>query len=96
MFTRDYLPWALAATLLAPAVARADMSPAEKDKERAEIRKEVGATLSKRYKQQPGGKAQIGKATGYAVLTNFGMKILVAGDGSGKDIAFDKSGKETS
>jgi hypothetical protein len=96
MFTRSCLPWALAATLLAPMVARADMSPAEKDKERAEIRKEVGATLSKRYKQQPGGKAQIGKATGYAVLTNFGMKILVAGDGSGKDIAFDKSGKETS
>jgi len=29
------------------------------------------------------------------VINNFGVKILVAGSGTGKGIAYDKSGKET-
>ncbi len=80
---------------LAPAFASAGMSAKEKDKERAEIRKDVKATLSKLYKLQPGAKSAIAGAAGYAVINNFGVKILVAGSGTGKGIAYDKSGKET-
>lgn len=73
----------------------AEMSAKEKDKARAEIRKEVKTTLNKLYQKQPSAKSLIAKSAGYAVMNNFGMKILVAGGGSGKGIAYDKSGKET-
>ncbi|WP_374510175.1 hypothetical protein [Niveibacterium sp.] len=79
---------------LAPAFASAAMSAKEKSKERAEIRKDVKATLNKLYKKQPSAKSLIAKSAGYAVMNNFGMKILVAGGGSGKGIAYDKAGKE--
>jgi hypothetical protein len=70
------------------------MTPQEKDKARAEIRKDVQAALDKLYQKQPSAKALVGKSAGYAVLNNFGMKILVTGGGSGKGIAFDKAGKQ--
>ncbi|GAA5174239.1 YSC84-related protein [Niveibacterium umoris] len=79
---------------LAPAFAHAEMSPKEKEKERATIRKDVKSTLNRLYRSQPSSKSTIAGAAGYAVLNNFGMKILVAGGGSGKGIAYDKSGKE--
>lgn len=80
---------------LAPSLAPAAMSEQEKNKERATIRKEVNTTLNKLYKLQPGAKSAIAGAAGYAVINNFGLKILVAGSGTGKGIAFDKSGNET-
>jgi lipid-binding SYLF domain-containing protein len=67
-----------------------------KEKDRAEIRKMAGGILSKLYKAQPSAKSAIQKAAGYAVFSNFGMKILVAGSGTGKGLAVDnKSKKET-
>ena len=66
------------------------------DKERAEIREASQKILSKLYKVQPSAKAAIANAAGYAVFSNFGVKILVAGSGSGKGIAVDnKAKKET-
>jgi lipid-binding SYLF domain-containing protein len=78
-----------------PTLSHAEMSAKEKDSARAEIRKDVKATLNKLYKLQPKSKSLIGGAAGYAVINNFGVKILVAGSGTGKGIAYDKSGKET-
>ena len=85
----------LAALFLLPTLVFAEMSAKEKDKTRKEVRKEVQTTLNKLYKLQPSAKSLIGNSAGYAVLNNFGMKILVTGGGSGKGIAFDKSGKQT-
>lgn len=42
------------------------------------------------YAAQPKAKAVIEGAAGYAVFSNFGMKILVAGGGKGEGIAIDK------
>ena len=71
-------------------------SKAEIDKEKADIRKMSEETLTQLYKVQPSAKAAISKAAGYAVFSNFGMKILVAGSGSGKGIAMNnKAKKET-
>jgi lipid-binding SYLF domain-containing protein len=71
-------------------------SKAEIDKEKADIRKMSEETLTQLYKVQPSAKAVISKAAGYAVFSNFGMKILVAGSGSGKGLAMNsKSKKET-
>ena len=69
---------------------------AKANKERQEIRKTAQDILARLYKAQPSAKAAIGKAAGYAVFSNFGMKILVAGSGTGKGVAVDnKTKKET-
>ena len=65
-------------------------------KEQDDIRNMSKETLSQLYKVQPSAKEVISKAAGYAVFSNFGMKILVAGSGSGKGMAIDnKTKKET-
>ena len=69
---------------------------AKAEKDRQEIRKNTKDILARLYKAQPSAKAAIEKAAGYAVFSNFGMKIFVAGSGSGKGIAVDnKTKKET-
>jgi len=66
------------------------------DEQRAEIRKVRDQALAELYKAQPSAKGHIAKAAGYAVFSNFGVKILVAGGGSGRGIVVDnKSKKET-
>jgi len=66
------------------------------DEQRASIRKVSDQALAELYQAQPSAKAHIQKAAGYAVFSNFGMKILVAGGGSGRGIVIDnKSKKET-
>ena len=69
---------------------------AEVDKERQDIRKGSAQILSQLYKAEPKAKANIQKAAGYATFSNFGMKILVAGSGTGKGVAVNsKTKKET-
>jgi len=71
-----------------------DKTEAEKQdeiqQEKADITKMVNETLGRLYKLQPESKSAIAKSEGYAVFNNFGMKIFVAGSGSGKGILFDK------
>ena len=89
----------LFALILSVGLASFSLAPAEQskaDKTRQEIRKAAQDTLARLYKAQPSAKAAIEKAAGYAVFNNFGMKIMVAGGGSGKGIAVDnKTMKET-
>jgi lipid-binding SYLF domain-containing protein len=77
--------------------AKADKEKqAKADKERQEVRKTTKDILARLYKAQPRAKAAIEKAAGHAVFSNFGMKIFVAGSGTGKGIAVDnKAKKET-
>jgi len=64
--------------------------------QRADVRKMADETLARLYQTQPAAKKAIKKAAGYAVFSNFGMKIFFAGGGSGKGLAVDnKSGKAT-
>jgi len=65
-----------------------------KVQKQAEVRKTANETLNRLYKLQPASKAAIEKAEGYAVFSNFGMKILVAGSGSGKGIAVNNTSKK--
>jgi len=64
------------------------------DEQRAEIRKASNQALAELYKAQPAAKSQIQKAAGYAVFSNFGMKILVAGGGSGRGIVINNRTKQ--
>ena len=53
-------------------------------------------TLEKLYAAKPEAKYVIEKAQGYAVFSNFGMKLGFFGGGSDRGILYDnKSGKET-
>ena len=74
-------------------------SPASADdvaKEQKEIREKTSETLKRLYKLQPKAKKTVQNGYGYAVFSNFGMKILVAGGGRGKGEAINnKTGKET-
>jgi lipid-binding SYLF domain-containing protein len=67
-----------------------------KEQKRVDVRKMAGDTLSRLYKVQPGAKKAVENAAGYAVFSNFGMKIFFAGGGSGIGIAVNnKTKKET-
>jgi len=65
-----------------------------KAQKQAEVRKTANETLNRLYKLQPGSKEAIQNAAGYAVFSNFGMKIFVAGTGSGKGIAVNNATKK--
>ncbi len=83
---------------LAFLIATIPLAEAKKsdDEQRAEIRQKADKTLQRLYKEQPGAEQAVKSAVGYAVFSNFGMKIFVAGGGSGKGLAKDnQTGKET-
>ena len=66
------------------------------DEQRAEVRKMAKNTLASLYKLDPGAKRGIEKAAGYAVFSNFGMKLGFVGSGQGEGLAVhNKTGKET-
>jgi len=66
------------------------------EQQKADIQKIADETLARLYKTQPSAEKAIKKAAGYAVFSNFGMKILFAGGGSGKGLAFNnKTPKNT-
>jgi len=83
----------LSAAASPPSASGADDAKS-KEKARADIVKMSDATLSQLYKAQPQAKAAVAKAAGYAVFNNFGMKILVAGSGTGKGVAVNNSTKK--
>jgi lipid-binding SYLF domain-containing protein len=66
---------------------------ADKAKEQAEVRKAGQDALAAVYKLQPSARSAVESAAGYAAFSNFGMKILVAGGGSGKGIAVNNKTK---
>lgn len=65
----------------------------DRDKERAEVRKAANDALAALYKVQPGARKAVESAAGYAAFSNFGMKLLVAGSGTGKGVAVNNRTK---
>ena len=63
------------------------------EKKQKEIRNMAHSTLQRLYKAQPNAKTAVEGAAGYAVFSNMGVKILVAGSGNGKGIAVDNKTK---
>ena len=87
---------AIALSFLAAAPgASAAMSAKEKEQARADAQKMSRETLDRLYRAEPGAKATIAKSAGYAVFSNFGMKIFVAGSGKGQGVAVDNRAKKT-
>jgi len=82
---------AIAFALTVPGIALG----ADKTKEQAEVRKAAQEALGAVYKLQPSARKAVESAAGYAAFSNFGMKILVAGGGSGKGMAVNNKSKAT-
>ena len=65
-----------------------------KETQRAEVRKTSRAVLNQLYKAQPSARKAVDSAAGYAVFSNFGMKIFVAGGGGGSGMAVSNETKK--
>jgi lipid-binding SYLF domain-containing protein len=66
---------------------------ATKQQSQAEVRKAAQSALDAVYKAAPSARKAVESAAGYAAFSNFGMKIFVAGGGSGKGIAVNNKTK---
>ena len=58
-----------------------------------DIRDMAQQTLQRLYKAEPKTKSAVASAAGYAVFSNMGIKILVAGSGNGKGLAVNNKTK---
>ena len=66
------------------------------EKKRQDIRKITQETLKRLFKAQPLAKTAIERSAGYAVFSDVGVKILLAGSGKGQGIAVNrKTNQET-
>ena len=57
------------------------------EEKRKQVRDMTRETLEKLYELKPEAKKQVETSAGYAVFSNWGMKILVLGGGQGKGMA---------
>jgi lipid-binding SYLF domain-containing protein len=80
---------ALACALVVPAITFA----ASKQESQAKVREQAQQVLAALYKVQPSSRKAVESAAGYAAFSNFGMKLLVAGGGSGAGMAVNNRTK---
>ncbi|HXZ47817.1 MAG TPA: YSC84-related protein [Usitatibacter sp.] len=78
--------------LLALGTASAIAAPTLEER-RQDVRDVARNTLERLYKAQPAAREAIERSAGYAVFSNFGMKILFAGGGKGEGIAVNRKTK---
>jgi len=80
---------AMSFAMIVPSVAGA----ASKQETQADVDKAAQNALAAVYKLQPAARKAVESAAGYAAFSNFGMKILVAGGGSGEGVAVNNKTK---
>lgn len=86
------LKHALVTTMLC-VLAVGSVAADDKEEEKTEIRDMAQKTLQRLYQAQPAAKSAVENAAGYAVFSNTGVKILVAGSGKGEGIAVNNGTK---
>jgi lipid-binding SYLF domain-containing protein len=77
----------IALPLLCTLAVTAHADEDKKVKAQNEVRKMAQDTLQRLYKADPKAKSAVEGADGYAVFSNFGVKIFLAGSGKGQGIA---------
>jgi lipid-binding SYLF domain-containing protein len=65
----------------------------DKEKQQKQVQDMAQETLQRLYKAEPKSTASVKHATGYAVFSDLGVKILFAGSGNGKGIAVNNRNK---
>jgi len=86
--------WCIVISLILGAFNSFAFAADKKEQKRQEIRKMAQKTLNRLYSIHPSAKAAVENAKGYAVFSNFGMKIFLAGGGSGSGIAVNRVTKQ--
>ncbi|HUN63912.1 MAG TPA: YSC84-related protein [Candidatus Sulfotelmatobacter sp.] len=87
-------PKFLALALICAIAVAAHAADSKKEQNQNEIRKTAQDTLQTIYKAEPKSKAAIKHAAGYAVFSNLGVKILLAGSGNGTGLAVSNKTKQ--
>lgn len=90
----SYFIRALGLTAMLLATGAASAAADDVEAKRAEIRAGANTILTKLYKMQPSARKAIESSAGYAVFSNFGLKILFAGGGTGHGMAVDQATKK--
>lgn len=79
----------LACLSVMPAIALG----ASKEEKQGKVRKAAQDSLAALYRVQPSARKAVESEAGYAAFSNFGMKILLAGGGSGEGVAVNNKTK---
>ena len=82
----------LAGAMLAMGLAGAANAQSKAERQ-ADVREGARQTLARLYEVQPAARAAVTRAAGYAVFTDFGMKLLIAGGGKGQGLAINNKTK---
>ena len=75
-------------------LAKESSKEPSKEEMQAEVRSMAKATLARLYKLQPKARKTVQSASGYAVFSNFGMKIFLLGSGTGEGVAVNNKTKK--
>jgi lipid-binding SYLF domain-containing protein len=67
------------------------LTRAEKESQRAEIRSMASQTLTQLYQSYPEARSRVRKSAGYAVFSNFGLKIIFGGGSHGEGVAISNA-----
>ena len=84
---------AAAAAGLFAAIGAGHAAPSVQE-QRDDVRATAHDTLERLYQAQPSARQAIARAAGYGAFSNFGMKILFAGGGSGKGLVVNNRTKQ--
>ena len=74
--------------------ASAPKTEVQKDEVQASIRDMAAQSLGQLYKANPAAQGVVTNATGYAVFSDFGFKLMVMGGVRGKGIAINNATKQ--
>ena len=77
---------------ITPAYALFESKPVEQ--QRADILKQNDKIMRRLYRLEPHAKDLVAKSVGYATFSNFGMKIFIAGGGSGNGVVMRGNGEK--
>jgi lipid-binding SYLF domain-containing protein len=74
--------------------ATAPVPQSEKEQQQDSVRGMANQTLTQLYAKNPAAKSEISKAAGYAVFSDFGIKVMWLGGAGGSGIAVINTTKQ--
>jgi lipid-binding SYLF domain-containing protein len=76
------------------ACSSAPVSKSQKDEQRDSVRAMASQTLTQLYKGDPAAQNAVAKSAGYAVFSDFGMKVMFLGGAGGSGVAINSVTKQ--
>jgi lipid-binding SYLF domain-containing protein len=80
--------------LVAGCAGTKSMSKSEKDAQRDEVRGMKQVALDELFQNEPAAKKAVLDASGYAVFSDFGFKVMFLGGAKGKGVAINNATKQ--